>query len=84
MEQLKKLIKKKQYAEIVTYLLSVSDYSMIKQMISFLKKKELFISRRTNWVVIICMMVPNIFIAVMNIIVKKLGKNCAIAKISIA
>ena len=45
MEQLKKLIKKKQYAEIVTYLLSVSDHSMIKQMISFLKKKELFISR---------------------------------------
>lgn len=45
MEQLKKLIKKKQYAEIVTYLLSISDHSMLKQMISFLKKKELFISR---------------------------------------
>ena len=45
MEQLKKLIKKKQYAEIVTYLLSVGDHPMIKQMISFLKKKELFISK---------------------------------------
>ena len=48
MEQLKKLIKKKQYAEIVTYLLSVSDPSMLKQMISFLKKKELFIGRYEN------------------------------------
>lgn len=45
MEQLKKLIKKKQYTEIVKYLLSVSDHSTLKQMISFLKKKEIFISR---------------------------------------
>ena len=45
MEQLKKLIKKKQYAEIAEYLLSIKDSSMLKQMISFLKKKEVFISR---------------------------------------
>ena len=45
MEQLKKLIKKKQYTEIVKYILSVSDPFILKQMISFLKKKEIFISR---------------------------------------
>lgn len=45
MEQLKRLIKKNKYAEIVEHLFSISDHSILEQMISFLKKKEVFISR---------------------------------------
>ena len=48
MEKLKKLVKDNEYEAIIAYVLSIENLSILEQMISFLKKKEVFINRYTD------------------------------------